>query len=197
MEFLGHLVSGDKPSMTETDTKVVASWPVPLCSKDVERFMGLANFHRNFVKNFSKLAGPLYSVVGKGKFRWEVEQQEAFGALKTALTTPPVLALPNHNDPIIMDCDASDHAIGCELIQAQDGLEKVISYGSYALSKEQRRYCTTRKELLAIVRFCRQHRYHLLGKPFTIRTDHSSPRWLLRFKEPQGQLARWIEEPTQ
>ena len=197
VEFLGRLVSGDKLSMTEADTKVVASWPVPTCSKDVERFMGLANYHRNFVKNFSKLAEPLYSVVGKRKFRWEEEQQEAFDTLKTALTTSPVLALPNHNDPLILDCDASDHAIGCELIQVQDGAEKVITYGSYALTKEQRRYCTTRKELLAIVRFCRQFRYYLLGKPFTIRTDHSSLRWLLRFKEPQGQLARWIEELSQ
>ena len=50
VEFLGRLVSGDKLSMTKTDTKVVASWPVPSCSKDVERFMGLANYHRNFVK---------------------------------------------------------------------------------------------------------------------------------------------------
>ena len=131
------------------------------------------------MKNFSKLAEPLYSFVRKGEFRWEVEQQKAFDALKTALNTPPVLALPNHKDPIILDCDASEHAIGCELIQVQDGLEKVISYASYALTIEQRRYCTTRKELLAIVRFCRQHRYYLLGKPFTIRTDHLSLRWLL------------------
>ena len=80
VEFLGRLVSSDKLSMTEADTKVVTSWPTPICSKDVERFMGLANYHRSFVKNFSKLAKPLYSVVGKQKFRWKEEQQVAFDA---------------------------------------------------------------------------------------------------------------------
>ncbi|MCG8078710.1 MAG: Ty3/Gypsy family RNase HI domain-containing protein, partial [Candidatus Thiodiazotropha taylori] len=183
--------------MTQSDIMAVASWPTPTCSKDVERFMGLANYHRNFVKNFSKLAEPLYSVVGKHKFKWKEEQMEAFGALKEALTNPPVLALPNQHDSFVLDTDASNEAIGAELIQVQNGQEKVIAYGSYALTKEQRRYCTTRKELLAIVRFCRQYRYYLLGKLFTIRTDHSSLRWLLNFKEPQGQLARWMEELSQ
>ena len=197
VEFLGHLVSSDKLAMTKADIQVVASWPTPTCSKDVERFMGLANYHRSFVKNFSKLAEPLYSVVGKHKFRWKEEQMEAFDALKRALTRPPVLALPNQHDSFVLDTDASNDAIGGELIQVQNGQEKVIAYGNYALTKEQRRYCTTRKELLAIVRFCRQYRYYLLGKPFTIRTDHSSLRWLLRFREPQGQLARWIEELSQ
>ena len=86
--------------MTEEDIQVVASWPLPTCSKDVERFIGLANYHRNFVKNFSKLADPVYSVMGKHKFKWKKEQQEAFDALKTVLTSPPVLGLPNHSDPM-------------------------------------------------------------------------------------------------
>ena len=197
VEFLGRLVGNDKLSMTQSDIEVVASWPVPTCSKDVERFMGLANYHRSFVKNFSELAEPLYSVVGKHKFRWKEEQSEAFDSLKRALTNPPVLALPNRHDSFLLDTDASNEAIGVELIQIQEGQEKVIAYGSYALTKEQRNYCTTRKELLAIVRYCRQYRYYLLGKPFAIRTDHSSLRWLLRFKEPQGQLARWMEELSQ
>ena len=130
--------------------------------------------------------------MGKHKFRWKEEQMEAFDALKRALACPPVLALLNQHDNFVLDTDASNDAIGGELIQVQNGQEKVIAYGSYALTKEQRRYCTTRKELLAIVRFCRQYRYYLLGKPFTVRTDHSSLRWLLRFRQPQGQLDRWL-----
>ncbi len=134
---------------------------------------------------------------GENKFRWEFEQATAFAALKEALTAPPVLALPNHTDDYILDTDASDLSIGAELVQVQNGVEKVVAYGSFALTKEQRKYCTTRKELLAIVRFTRQYRYYLLGKPFTVRTDHSSLTWLLNFKQPQGQLARWIEELSQ
>ena len=196
-EFLGRVIGPNKMAMTEEDCEVVQSWPTPTCSKDVERFMGLANYHRSFVKNFSELAEPLYSVVGKYNFKWGQPQESAFTRLKEALTRPPVLALPRQDGDFILDTDASNLAIGAELIQIQDAEERVVSYGSYALTKEQRRYCTTRKELLAIVRFTRQYRHYLLGRPFVVRTDHSSLKWLLNFKEPQGQLARWMEELSQ
>ena len=70
-EFLGRIVSGDKLSMMEADSQTVKAWPVPTCSKDVEHFMGLANYHRSFVKDFSKLAEPLYSVVRKTQIQVE------------------------------------------------------------------------------------------------------------------------------
>ena len=136
-------------------------------------------------------------LIRKNKFCWGDDQENSFGSLKRSVLEPPVLALPNQKDPFILDTNASDVAIGAELIQVQNGEEKVIAYGSYALTKEQRRYCTSRKELLAVVRFTRQYRHYLLGQPFLVRTDHSSLTWLLRFKEPQGQLARWMEELSQ
>ncbi len=197
IEFLGRKVSSNTLTMTEQDIKVVCEWPKPACAKDLERFMGLTNYHRGFVPNFSELADPLYAVLGKRPFKWEQEQENAFNALKTALTEPPVMSLPNQHDEFILDTDASDRAIGAELLQVQNGEEKVIAYGSYSLTPEQRRYCVTRKELLAVVRFTRQYRHYLLGRPFIVRTDHASLVWLLRFKAPQGQLARWMEELSQ
>lgn len=156
----------------------------------MERFLGFVNYHRSFIKEFAHRANPLHEVTGKRVFRWGEEQQEAFNDLITALTTAPVLAIPNANDLFILDTDASAHSIGAELIQVQDGQEKVICYSNYTLSPEQRRYCTTRRELLAIIRFTRQFRHYLLGRKFVIRTDHNSLTWLLRFKDSQGQLAR-------
>ncbi|XP_045198754.1 uncharacterized protein LOC123553067 [Mercenaria mercenaria] len=123
--------------MSDVDVAVVREWPVPTCSKDVERFMGLVNYHRTSVHDFAQLAEPLYSVVGKKKFRWDTEQQEAFDALRQAVTEPPVLALPNQTDKFILDMDASEKAVGAELIQVQDGVERVIAYGSFALNHEQ------------------------------------------------------------
>jgi len=114
-----------------------------------------------------------------------------------ALCTTPVLAFPNATDTFILDTDVSNFAIGGELLQVQNGEERVIAYGSLSLSREQLQYCTTRKELLAVVRFTRQFRHYLLGREFLVRTDHSSLTWLLNFKEPQGQLARWLEELSQ
>lgn len=197
VEFLGRIVSSNQLKMASKDIETVTEWPVPTSSKEVERFLGLANYHRSFIKNFAEMARPLYKLTGKNNFKWDNDEQVAFNSLKVALTNPPVLALPNSHDPFILDTDASDAAIGAELIQVQDGEERVIAYSSFSLAPEQRKYCTTRKELLSIVRFTRQFRHYLLGRIFTVRTDHSSLTWLLKFKDPQGQLARWIEELSQ
>ena len=73
-----------------------------------------------------------------------------------------------------------------------DGKEHVVAYISRTLSKSERRYCATCRELLAVVVFTKQFRPYLLGRHFTIRTDHGSLTWLHNFKDPDGQLARWI-----
>jgi len=140
---------------------------------------------------------PLYNVTKKGGFHWGSEQQDAFDALKQVLCSAPVLSFPNSQDMFILDTDASGRALGAALLQLQDGQEKVIACASCALTKEQTRYCTTRQELLAIIKFTRQFRHYLLGRRFLLRSDHSSLAWLLNFKEPQGQLARWLEELSQ
>ena len=197
VEFLGRNVNGDSLSMTQKDTETVRNWPEQISAKDVERFLGLANYHRLFVKNFAELAQPLYKLTGGCPFVWGEREKKSFESLKAPLTSPPVLAMPNTTDQFILDVDASNVAIGAELIQVQNRAERVIAYCSFSLTPEQKNYCTTRKELLAIVRFTRQFRYCLLGNIFTVRTDHSSLTWLLRFKELQGQLARWIEELSQ
>jgi hypothetical protein len=117
--------------------------------------------------------------------------------LRKAMVRAPILALPNATDHFILDTDASDKSVGAELIQIQGGEERAVAYGSLTLTPEQQKYCTTRKELLAIIRFSRQFRHYLLGRHFTVRTNHNSLTWLMNFKEPQGQLVRWLEELSQ
>ena len=93
----------------------------------------------------------------------------------------------------MLDTDASDQGIGAVLSQIQsDGQERVIAYASRLLSKAERHYCITRKELLAVVVFLNHFRQYLLGRKFILRTDHGSLLWLHNFKEPEGQLARWL-----
>ena len=141
---------------------------------------------------------PLYRVTGKNEFRWDTEQQQALEKIKELLTSAPVLTMPNGQDAFILDTDASNEAIGAELLQVQDGQERVIMYyGSISLSSEQRRYCVTRRDLQAVMKFTRQYRHYLLDRPITVRTDHHSLVWLMNFKHPQGQLARWLEELSQ
>ena len=136
VDFLGRIVSEEGIKLSETDIKAVLDWPVPQSTREVEQFLGLANYHRNFIKNFSRIAVPLYRLTGKNPFEWSEDHQHAFEDLKGALTSVPVLGLPNNSDPFILDTDSSNYAIGGELIQVQDGEERVIAYGSYALTPE-------------------------------------------------------------
>ena len=113
--------------------------------------------------------------------------------LKQALSTPPILAFPRTDLPFILDTGASDHGIGAALSQIQEGIERVIAYYSRVVSKTERNYCVTRRELLAVVDSVQNfHYYSTYGRSFFIRTDHSAATWLLSFKNLDGQLARWI-----
>ena len=197
VKFLGKIVSGNGISVNPDNVSAVANWPVPKSTKDVEKFLGFINYHRDHIKDCGKTSECLYQLTGKKPFIWNSEHDQAFKLLKEALISAPVLAYPKPDDPFILDTDASNNAVGAELIQIQDGVARVICYGSFVLTPQQRNYCTTRKELLAVVRFTRQFRHYLLGRKFTVRTDHNSLTWLMRFKMIEGQLARWLEELSQ
>ncbi len=198
VQFLGHRVDSQGLHITEEKIRAVWDWPVPSTRTEVESFLGFINYHRNFIKGLAEVAAPLYGLTGvKAHFVWSEECDAAFRALKELFISAPVLAFPNAKDPFILDTDASGHAVGAALSQIQDGVERPVAFGSLALSPERRRYCTTRKELLAVIMFTRQFRHYLLGRQFTIRTDHHSLVWLMRFKHPEGQLARWLEELSQ
>lgn len=143
---------------------------------------------------FATIAKPLHQLTEKGRmFIWTEECQESFDALCERLVTSPILGYPQALGCYILDTDASHSGIGAVLSQLQDGQERVIAYASRSLSKPERNYCVTRKEMLAMVHFIKSFRQYLYGQPFILRSDHAALKWLLRFKEPEGQLARWME----
>ena len=94
----------------------------------------------------------------------------------------------------MLDTDASNSSIGAVLSQIQNGREVVISYGSRVLNSSEQNYCVTRKEMLAVVYFVKHYKHYLLGREFLLRTDHGSLVWLHRFREPDGQIARWLQQ---
>ena len=195
VEFLGHIVSATGVAVDPDKTEKVAQWPIPVDRREVQQFLGLANYYRRFVRDFATIARPLHRLTEKtAPFEWTNLCQGAFEELRRRLTSAPVLAYPNSVDPFILDTDASDTGIGAILSQSQpDGTERVIAYASRALTRQERRYCVTRRELLAAVEFTHHFRCYLIGRKFTLRTDHASLTWLQNFREPEGQLARWLE----
>ena len=86
--------------------------------------------------------------------------------------SPPVLAYPIPGEEFVLDTDASGFAVGAVLSQVQEGKERVLAHGSRSLTKQERNYCVTRKELLAIMYFVKKYHHYLYGAHFRIRTDH-------------------------
>ena len=106
--------------------------------------------------------------------------------LKEALVCAPVFAYPTREGKFVLDADVSATAIGAVPSQIQDGEENVIAYASCALSSSRQNYCTTYRELYAVVRFVKYFSHYLWGRPFLVRSDHSSLKWLKNFKQPEG-----------
>ena len=191
VSFLGHLVSENGIAVDPEKTKAVQNWPVPKNVKEVRSFIGLCSYMRRFIAGFSSVCKPLHLLTQKDhRFEWNEECQVAFETLKTALTTAPILGFPQESQgEFILDCDASNNALGAVVSQLQEGEERVISYYSKCFSKAERRYCTTRKELLSVVSSIKHFHHYLYGRHFKVRSDHGSLRWLMRFKMCEGQLA--------
>ena len=102
------------------------------------------------------------------------------------------MSFPTETDQFIIDTDASLVGQGAVLSQKIDGKEKVIGYFSKCFTRAERKYCVTRRELLAIVSALKHFHHYVYGRHFIIRCDHSSLKWLLNFKNVEGQLARWL-----
>jgi transposase InsO family protein len=195
VSFLGHMITAEGIATDPDKIKAVMDWPEPTCLRDIRAFLGLASYYRRFVKDFATIAAPLNGLIKKGSvFGWSTEAQDSFNTLKTALTSPPILAMPTDDGDFTLDTDASDYAIGAVLSQKQDGVERVVAYASRSLDRRERNYCVTRKELLAVVHFLRHFKQYLLGRHFKVRTDHAALTWLRRTPEPIGQQARWAEQ---
>lgn len=192
--FLGHVVSSAGVSTDPAKVAAVKDWPVPRNIGELRSFLGLASYYRRFVQDFATIASPLHQLTQKGQvFQWSEGCARAFTQLRSALVEAPVLAYPDPQRPFIVDTDASNVGLGAVLSQEGEQGEQVIAYFSRSLSRPERNYCVTRRELLAVILGLHHFRPYLYGQRFLLRTDHASLTWLLSFKEPEGQLARWLE----
>lgn len=197
--YLGHIVSCHGVSADPSKVKAIQTWPVPETVREVRCFLGICSYYRKFILDFAKIAKPLHKLTEKGvDFLWSDECSKAFEDLKAALQREPVLAYPDFRKPYVLDTDASKDGLGAVLSQVkEDGREHVIAYYSRTLSKQETNYCVTRRELLAIVSAIEHFSAYLYGSKFVLRTDHSALQWLLTFKNPKDQLARWLAKLQQ
>ena len=194
VHFIGHVVSEEGIHTDPGKIAVVQDWPVPTTQKQVRSFLGLCSYYRRFIKGFADIARPLHKLTEKtSRYEWNDLCQQSFDVLKKALTSAPILSYPKPQGQFILDTDASHEAVGAVLSQVQDEVEHVLGYFSKSLSKTERVYCVTRKELLAVVMALKHFHPYLYGRKVILRTDNSAVSWMRSLKAPKGQTARWLE----
>ena len=197
VEFLGHTVSKDKIHMQPSKLKAISDWPVPRSRKQLQSFLGLCNYYRSFISNYSSIATPLTNLTSKSvPFAFKEDAIVAFNLLKQSLNSAEVLAIFDPEKECILQTDASLVGVGGVLLQPHGDSLRPVEHYSAKLSKAATRYPTHERELLAIVESVRHFRHYLGGK-FTILTDH---RTLTNLDSPSafnstvnGRLTRWRE----
>ena len=151
--FLGVIFGGDRVRMEKEKVQGVIEWLVPRNVKDVQKFLGLANYYRWFVKDFAKIAKPLHEIMRKEmKWSWGERQQKAFEELKERFMIEPVLVTPDLDKEIRVEVDALDFATGEVLsMKCEDERSRPVAYISKLLNEAERNYEIHDKEMLVII----------------------------------------------
>jgi hypothetical protein len=193
LNFLGYVITKEGLETDPAKIEKVKNFPTPTTVTQIKSFIGIASYYRRFINNFAAIARPLHNLTKKGQNTWNQESLEAFNKLKDALTKTPVLTRPDFDKPFVLVTDASGVGLGGVLSQLdENGHEHPIQYISRGLRGPELNYGVSKLEGLAIIWAVKIFRPYLLGKPFTIITDHAAINGLLKSQEPTGILARWI-----
>jgi len=204
--YLGHTISLEGVRTSPEKIEKVQNFKSPCDPMQLRTFLGLCGYYRRYIKDYAQLVAPLEKLclscwnkkITKSNsylWKWEEEHEKAFQHLKWCLTNAPILGFPSPNGHYILDTDASHDCVGAVLSQIQNGKEVVIAYASNKLTKSERAYCITRKELFAIYKYVIQFKHYLYGRKFTVRTDHQALTWLLNWKHPNtSQYCTWRAE---
>lgn len=171
LKYLGHIISSDGVCTDPKNVLVVQNWSPPTSVRQIREFLGLAGYYRKFIHDYGVLSRPLTDLLKKRVVFVSTEAHTAaFQAIKNALVTTPVLALPNFQKPFVIETDASDYGIGAVLMQ--DG--HPLAFLSKALGPIMRGLSTYEKECLAILMAVERWRSYLMQSEFVIRTDQQS-----------------------
>ena len=200
VEYLGMIVQPGQLAMDPVKLDGIAKWPSPTKVRDVQSFLGFANFYRRFIPNYSNIAQPLINLTKKNvPWTWDTPHNKAFSTLKSLFLSQPTLQLPNPSRPFALATDASKFASGAILLQTDsNGDWHPCSYLSQLFSPAERNYDIYDRELLAIIRALKTWCHYLHGSPFPVRvfTDHKN---LTFFRSPQHlnrRQARWLLDLT-
>lgn len=193
LTFLGHVISPGECRPDPEKVRAVADYPQPSNVKQLQAFLGLTGYYRNFIPQFSFLAKPLTNLLKREqKWQWASNEQRSFTALRTALATGAVLRLPDLNAPFIVETDASSTGIAAVLLQQQEDILRPVSFISRGLSDAERNYTVQEWECLAVVWAVDKFRPYLEFTEFEIHCDHSSLAWMFSTEQASPRVRRWV-----
>ncbi|QRV85329.1 Retrotransposable element Tf2 protein [Ceratobasidium sp. AG-Ba] len=195
IDYLGLIVSPEGIRVDPAKVVKAINWSIPSKVVQVQEFVGFCNFYRTFIRDYSRIAAPLFNLTRKNHpWEWTEECATAFEHLKEALRSAPVLIIPDISKQFFLECDASDFATGAILSQfSEDDQLHPVVFLSKAMTPAERNYDIYHKELLAIVKALEEWRHLLEGTalPVQIITDHKNLEPFKATKDLRGRLARW------
>ena len=197
IEYLGFVLSKDGLKMDPSKVQTIQDWPEPRKVKDIQSFLGFANFYRRFISDYSDIVVPLTRLTRKGiPWNFSDAARTAFETLKSAFTSAPILTHWIPDKPLIVETDASDYALGAILsMQTDSGEIHPVAFHSRTFTAPELNYDTHDKELLAIFEAFRVWRHYLEGSgiPIDVVTDHKNLEYFSTTKVLTRRQARWSE----
>lgn len=196
VQFLGYVISQHGITMDQRKVEAVSNWPIPSTVKELQRFLGFANFYRRFIQGFSKISAPITSLLKKGakSLSWTTEATNAVEKLKASFSSAPTLLHPNPDLPFLVEVDASTTGVGAVLSQRQGKPPRLHPCAfSKKLSPAEQNYDVGNRELLAIKLALEEWRHWLEGAKFSFEviTDHRNLEYLRDAKRLNSRQARW------
>ena len=192
-EFVGHIISADGHRPAPATVTRISEAPQPKCRRELQRFLGMANYYREYIPKMAEIAEPLYDLTSKDSdWVWNNVAETAFRELKRCLADyPATLAFPDWDKDFYLETDASGTAVSAVLLQRdREGL-RPIAYFSSGLTESQKKYSAGELECWASIAASRKFQKYLQATNKVITTPLC---WLRRQKDPRHKFARWIQE---
>ena len=195
VHYLGYVLGRGVIRPQKGKVDAVRDCATPQTKKDVRSFLGLAGWYRRFISNFATRAAPLTDLTrksGSNSVPWEEVHERAFRDLKGALLCEPVLQSPDFDKHFTVQTDASGVGLGAVLLQGEAEDQRPVAYISRKLFPRETRYSVVELECLAVKWALDTFKYYLLGREFTLETDHRALQWLGKMKDSNARVTRWF-----